>query len=88
MYGNSSSPAAAAATRMSRIGAAFSGTEIAFNASVGTRLTSSAALAASQKQTNHGDVHQPWPNCIMATSGPIDPMAPHGAGIPVKNSRV
>ena len=55
---------------------------------VGTRLTSSAAFAASHTQTNQCDVHQPSPNCIMATSGPIAPTAPHGAGMPVKNSRV
>ena len=79
---------AAAATRISRMGAAFSGTEMAFSASVGTRLTSRAALAASHAQTNQCDVHQPWPNCIMATIGPIAPTAPHGAGMPVKNSRV
>ena len=88
MYGNSSRPAATAATRTSRIGAALAGTEIAFSARVGTRLTSSSELAANHAQRNAGDVHQPWPNCSIAASGPMTPTAPQGAGMPTKYCRV
>ena len=38
-------------------------------------------------QTNHGDVHQPAPNCSLAASGPSAEIAPAGAGTPTKNSR-
>ena len=59
MYGYISRPAAATATSMSRIGAALGGTDTDLSANVGTRLTSSAELAASHAQTNTGEVHQP-----------------------------
>ena len=59
MYGNSSNAAAAAAIRISRIGAALAGIFTDLSASVGTRLISRVAFAANQKQTNHGEVHQP-----------------------------
>ena len=43
-------------------------------------------MPAIQTQTNHGDVHQPAPNCSLAASRPIIEIAPAGAGIPTKNS--
>src|ERR1700734_4089226 len=67
--------------------ARFGGTETACILRIGIRLTSSIEHATSHVQTNHGDVHQPAPNCSLAASGPSAQIAPAGAGTPTKNSR-
>src|SRR5580693_6845691 len=67
--------------------AKFGGTERACILRIGSRLTNSIEHAVIHVQTNHGDVHQPEPNCSLAASGPSAMMAPAGAGTPTKNSR-
>ena len=68
--------------------ARFGGTETACILRIGIRLTSSIEQATSHVQTNHGDVHQPAPNCSLAASGPSARGAPPaGAGTPTQNSR-
>jgi hypothetical protein len=74
------SPASSTAAR-------FGGTEMACILRIGSRLTSSIEQTTIQVQTNHGDVHQPAPNCSLAASGPSAQIAPAGAGTPTKNSR-
>src|ERR1700735_4377247 len=74
------SPASATAAKLG-------GTERACILRIGIRLTTSIEQAATQAQTNHGDVHQPTPNWSLAASGPSAEMAPAGAGTPTKNSR-
>src|ERR1700735_3490132 len=75
------SPARATAARLG-------GTETACILRIGIRLTTSIEQAATHAQTNHGDVHQPAPNCSLAASGPSAQIAPAGAGTPTKNSLV
>src|SRR5580693_10282542 len=75
--------ASAASSTLARLG----GTETACIFRIGIRLTTSIEQAATHAQTNHGDVHQPVPNCSLAASGPSAEIAPAGAGIPTKNSR-
>src|SRR3984957_15856351 len=67
--------------------ARFGGTETACILRIGIRLTKSIEQPTSHVQTNHGDVHQPAPNCSLAASGPSAQIAPAGAGTPTKNSR-
>ncbi len=52
---------------------------------IGMVLTTSSETPIIQIDTAISEVHQPSPNCILAASGPIAPMAPAGAGMPVKN---
>src|SRR5580693_6037092 len=75
--------ASAASSTLARLG----GTETACILRIGIRLTTSIEQAATHAQTNHGDVHQPAPNCSLAASGPSAQIAPAGAGTPTKNSR-
>src|ERR1700722_13338740 len=75
--------ASAASSTAARLG----GTETACILRIGIRLTTSIEQAATHAQTNHGDVHQPTPNCSLAASGPSAEIAPAGAGTPTKNSR-
>ena len=51
---------------------------------IGMVLTTSSETPIIQITTAGSDVHQPSPNCILAASGPIAPIAPAGAGIPTK----
>ena len=55
---------------------------------IGMVLTTSSETPIIQITTAGSDVHQPSPNCILAASGPIAPIAPAGAGMPTKNSFV
>src|ERR1700733_8100730 len=73
------SPASSSAAR-------FGGTETACILRIGIRLTNNIEQATSHVQTNHGEVHQPAPNCSLAASGPSAQIAPAGAGTPTKNS--
>src|SRR6201986_4607338 len=66
--------ASAARSRAARFG----GTETACILRIGIRLTTSIEQAATHAQTNHGDVHQPTPNCSLAASGPSADIAPAG----------
>ena len=52
---------------------------------IGMVLTASKETPIIQMTTAGSDVHQPSPNCILAASGPIAPIAPAGAGMPTKN---
>ena len=53
---------------------------------IGRVLTTSSETPIIQMTTAVSDVHHPSPNCILAASGPIAPMAPAGAGMPTKYS--
>ena len=62
----------------------FGGTEKVWILRIGSVLTTSSETPIIQIATAGSEVHQPSPNCILAASGPIAPIAPAGAGIPVK----
>ena len=47
---------------------------------IGMLLTASSDTPIIQMTTAGSDVHQPSPNCILAASGPIAPMAPRRRG--------
>ena len=51
---------------------------------IGMVLTANSETPTIQITTAGSDVHQPSPNCILAASGPIAPIAPAGAGMPTK----
>src|ERR1700742_784796 len=87
MEGNRNAAAATMVSPASNSAARFGGTETACILRIGIRLTNSIEQATSQVQTNHGDVHQPAPNCSLAAKGPSAQIAPAGAGAPTKNSR-
>ena len=64
----------------------FGGTENVWILRIGMALTTSSETPIIQMQTAQSDVHQPSPNCSLAASGPIAPIAPAGAGMPTKYS--
>ena len=64
----------------------FGDTEKVWILRIGSVLTVSSETPIIQTTTAISDVHQPSPNCILAASGPIAPIAPAGAGMPTKYS--
>ena len=62
----------------------FGDTEKVWILRIGSVLTTSSDTPIIQITTATSDVYQPSPNCILAASGPIAPIAPAGAGMPTK----
>src|SRR5271156_6334657 len=87
MYGNRNAAATTIASTASNTAARLGATDTLGIFLIGSSLITSAEQAASQAQKNHSEVHQPSPNCTLATSGRIAMPAAAGAGITTNKVR-